>query len=209
MISIIVPVFNAEKYLDECLSSLSIANTEIIVINDASTDNSEEIAKKYTNKVINIEHSGPVISRNVGIKNANGDYIIFMDADDVLKDGAVTILQKEIRDVDAVIGRRSDFVSPDCNNIAAETKISSHGVIAGCAMFKKSIFDIVGMFDEDLMCGDGYDWLLRAKKSGVKIKEIDDILCMRRIHESNMGRTMGMREKSDYAKIIRKHFVGK
>ena len=83
MISIIVPVFNAEKYLDECLSSLSIANTEIIVINDASTDNSEEIAKKYTNKVINIEHSGPVVARNIGIKNANGDYIIFMDAKQV------------------------------------------------------------------------------------------------------------------------------
>ena len=209
MISIIVPVFNAEKYLYECLSSLSIANNEIIVVNDASTDKSEKIAKKYTDKVINIEHSGPVVARNIGIKNANGDYIIFMDADDVLKDGAIDILQKEIGDFDAVIGRRSDFVSPDCNDITTETKISSHGVIAGCAMFKKSVFDIVGMFDEDLMCGDGYDWLLRAKKSGVKIKEIDDILCMRRIHESNMGRTMRMREKSDYAKIIRKHFVGK
>ena len=209
MISIIIPVFNGEKYLDECLSSVAFANTEIIVVNDASTDNSEKIAKEHTDKVINIEHSGPVVARNIGIKNANGDYIIFMDADDVLKDGAIDILQKEIGDFDVVIGRRSDFISSDCNDIVAETKTSSHGVIAGCAMFKKSVFDIVGLFDEDLMCGDGYDWLLRAKKSDVKIKEIDNILCMRRIHESNMGRTMGMREKSDYAKIIRKHFVGK
>ena len=76
-------------------------------------------------------------------------------------------------------------------------------------MFKKSAFDKVGFFDEELLCGDGYDWLLRAKKHGLKIKEIDDVLCMRRIHNSNMGRTMGLREKSDYAKIIKKHFVGK
>ena len=76
-------------------------------------------------------------------------------------------------------------------------------------MFKKSVFEKVGFFDEELLCGDAYDWLLRARKNNLKIKEIDDILCMRRIHNNNMGRTMGNREKSDYAKIIRKHFVGK
>lgn len=209
MISIIIPVFNGAKYLDECLSSVCGANIEIIVVNDASTDNSEQIAKKHTDKVINIEHSGPVVARNIGIQNANGDYLMFMDADDVLKDNAITILSNNIGDFDAIIGRRRDFVSPDCKDIIVETKTSSHGVIAGCALFKKSVFAKVGSFDEDLLCGDGYEWLLRAKKYGLKIKEIDDILCMRRVHESNMGRTMEMREKSDYAKIIRKHFVGK
>ncbi len=208
MISIIIPVFNGAKYLDECLSSIFGENIEIIIVNDASTDNSEQIAKKYTDKVINIEHSGPVIARNVGIKNATGDYLMFMDADDILKKDAITILINNISDFDGIIGRRSDFVSPDCKDIVVETKTSSHGVIAGCAMFKKSTFETVGLFDEDLLCGDGYEWLLRAKKHGLKIKEIDDVLCMRRIHESNMGRTMGMREKSDYVKIIKKHFVG-
>ena len=209
MISIIISVFNGAKYLDECLSSVSDANIEIIVVNDASTDNSEQIAKKYTDKVVNIKHSGPVIARNIGIKNANGDYLMFMDADDVLKESAIITLANNIGDFDGIIGRRSDFVSPDCKDVEAETKTSSHGVIAGCALFKKDVFEKVGLFDEDLLCGDGYEWLLRSKKSGIKIKEIDDILCMRRIHKSNMGRTMGMREKSDYAKIIRKHFVGK
>lgn len=209
MISIIIPVFNGEKYLDECLSSLPRTDVEIIVINDDSTDESAEIAHKYTNNVINIEHSGPVVARNIGIKNASGDYLMFMDADDVLKQGAIETLQNQIDDFDGIIGRRSDFVSQDCQDIVAEPKTSSHGVIAGCAIFKKSAFDVIGLFDEDLLCGDGYDWLLRAQKNGLKLKEIDDVLCMRRIHNSNMGRTMGMREKMDFAKIIRKHFVGK
>ena len=209
MISIIIPLFNGEKYLDECLSSVKHANTEIIVVNDASTDNSEQIAHKYTDKVINIEHSGPVIARNIGIKSATGDYIMFMDADDVLKNDALTILEKEICDFDAVIGCRSDFISPDCTDINCATKTSSHGVIAGCALFKKSVFDTVGYFDEELLCGDAYDWLLRARKNDVRIKEINNVLCMRRIHENNMGRTMGDKEKQDYAKIIRKHFIGK
>ena len=209
MISIIIPVYNGEKYLDECLSSLPNTGIEIIVVNDASTDKSAEIAHKYTDKVITIEHSGPVVARNIGIKNASGNYLIFMDADDILKQGAIETLQNQIGDFDGIIGRRSDFVSQDCQDVVAETKTSSHGVIAGCAMFKKSAFDTIGLFDEELLCGDGYDWLLRAQKNGLKMKEIDDVLCMRRIHHSNMGRTMGMREKFDYAKIIKKHFVGK
>lgn len=209
MISIIIPVFNGEKYLDECLSSLSHSDIEIIVVNDASTDTSEQIAKKYTDKIITVEHAGPVVARNIGLKAAKGDYVIFMDADDVLNKDAISTMENQIDDFDGIIGRRSDFISSDCKDITAETKTSSHGVIAGCAMFKKAAFDTVGNFDEDLLCGDGYDWLLRAKKSGLKIKEIDDVLCMRRIHQNNMGRTMGLREKSDYAKIIRKHFVGK
>ena len=209
MISIIIPVFNGEKYLDQCLSSINATDIEIIVVNDASDDNSEQIARKYTDHVINIPHSGPVIARNIGIKNAHGEYIIFMDADDVLKENAIDIMQKGIIDFDLIIGRRQDFISPDCNDIIVEQKTSSHGVIAGCAIFKKSVFEKVGFFDEELLCGDAYDWLLRARKNNLKIKEIDDILCMRRIHNNNMGRTMGNREKSDYAKIIRKHFVGK
>ena len=209
MISVIIPVFNGAKYLDECLSSVPVSDTEIIVVNDDSTDNSAEIAKKYADHVINIEHSGPVIARNMGLKNANGDYVVFMDADDVLKENAITIMKQEIGDFDVVIGLRADFVSPDCTQSNSETKTSSHGVIAGCAMIKKSIFEQVGAFDEDLLCGDGYEWLLRAKKNNIKIKEINDVLCMRRIHDSNMGKTMGMREKTDYVKIIKKHFMGK
>lgn len=209
MISIIIPVFNGEKYLDECLSSLCHTDIEIIVVNDASTDKSAQIAGKYTNNVINIEHSGPVIARNVGLKYAHGDYVIFMDADDILTEKAIDIMQQQIDGFDVIIGLRSDFVSPDCTSTHAEPKTSSHGVIAGCAMFKKSAFETVGKFDEDLLCGDGYDWILRARKNGIKIKETNDILCRRRIHNNNMGKTMGLREKQDYAKIIRKHFVGK
>ncbi len=209
MISVIIPVFNGEKYLDECLSSVKGDDIEIIVVNDGSTDKSEQIAKKYTNQVININHAGPVVARNIGLNHAHGDYIVFMDADDVLKENAINIMYDNIIGFDAVIGLRSDFISPDCDEIQTETKTSSHGVIAGCAMFKKAVFETVGNFDEELMCGDAYDWLLRAKKTNLQTKEIDDVLCMRRIHKSNMGRTMEMREKQDYIKIIKKHFVGK
>lgn len=209
MISVIIPVYNGEKYLDECLSSVQHDNVEIIVVLDGCTDNSHDIAIKYTDKIIIHEtNQGPVVARNNGIKSANGDYIMLMDADDILDSQAYDILLQNITSFDGVIGLRSDFVSPECD-ITPETKTSSHGVISGCALFTKSAFERNGLFDEELLCGDGYDWLLRAEKSGLKFNKIDSILCKRRIHESNMGRRLKDRECSDYAKIIKKHFVRK
>lgn len=208
MISVIVPVYNGEKYLDECLSSVKHDNVEIVVVLDGCTDNSQSIAQKYTDKIVNQDNMGPVVARNNGFKIANGDYVMFMDADDVLNAGAIDILLQNIDGFDGVIGLRADFVSPDCE-IKAETKTSSHGVIAGCALFAKSAFLTNGLFDEALLCGDGYDWLLRAEKNGLKFNKINDVLCNRRIHDSNMGRTLKDRECADYAKIIKKHFIRK
>ena len=92
-VSIIVPVYNTGKYLKECLDSLvnqTFTDTEIICINDGSTDNSLEILEEYKKKYSNIsvysqENSGPSITRNKGISYSNGDYIYFMDSDDYLE----------------------------------------------------------------------------------------------------------------------------
>ena len=83
MISVIIPVYNGEKYLNECLDSIVGVNTEIIVINDGSTDNTKKIASEYTKSVINTDRIGPVRARNIGINKSNNEYLMFMDADDI------------------------------------------------------------------------------------------------------------------------------
>lgn len=92
-ISIIIPVYNSEKYLSKCLDSLldqtfNIKECEIIIINDGSTDNSEKIIKKYQ-KQLNIKYvkqknHGQSYSRNKGIKEATGKYLTFIDSDDYI-----------------------------------------------------------------------------------------------------------------------------
>lgn len=90
LISIILPVYNAEKYLSRCLDSLinqTYTNLEIICVDDGSTDNSLNLLKDYQNKdnrikVIHQNNAGPGITRNNGLSVAAGDYIIFIDADD-------------------------------------------------------------------------------------------------------------------------------
>lgn len=90
LISIIVPVYNTEKYLDKCLDSLvnqTYYNIEIICINNGSTDNSINILEQYQKndprvKVINTVNEGVSIARNVGLKEVHGEYIMFVDSDD-------------------------------------------------------------------------------------------------------------------------------
>lgn len=92
-ISVIVPVYNSEKYLKKCIDSIlnqSLKDIEIILVNDGSTDGSREILEKYYEidnriTIINIENSGPAKARNIGIKIAKGKYLSFIDSDDYIE----------------------------------------------------------------------------------------------------------------------------
>lgn len=92
LISIIIPVYNTEKYIEECINSLlnqSLKEIEIICINDGSTDNSLNLLKDFEQKdpriiVISKENSGPANARNIGLNSASADYIYFMDSDDYI-----------------------------------------------------------------------------------------------------------------------------
>lgn len=110
LLSIVIPVFNVEKYLTTCLDSVVGSerhNVEVIVVNDGSTDNSlvvcNDYDKKYDNvRVICQENQGLSGARNTGIQNAAGEYILFLDSDDFLKGGElsriITDISKERKD---------------------------------------------------------------------------------------------------------------
>ena len=92
--TIIIPVYNVEKYLQECLESIykiKLDNKEIILVNDGSTDNSLKILEKYKEKysyqtkLITQENQGLSEARNTGIRNASGEYILFIDSDDFIE----------------------------------------------------------------------------------------------------------------------------
>ncbi|MDU6983133.1 MAG: glycosyltransferase family 2 protein [Terrisporobacter othiniensis] len=103
-VSIIVPVYNNEEYLDECIESImnqTFKNIEVILVNDGSTDESGWICNNYAKKdnrvvVIHSENNGVSIARNIGINNARGNYIIFCDSDDWIENDYVEVLYNEI-----------------------------------------------------------------------------------------------------------------
>lgn len=106
LVSVIVPVYNTEKYLARCIDSIctqTYSNLEILLIDDGSRDNSGVICDEYVKKdkrvrVIHRENSGVSITRNIGIKEARGDYIAFVDSDDFIdKDMFDTLVKRAIK----------------------------------------------------------------------------------------------------------------
>lgn len=118
-VSIIIPIYNVEKYLDKCLSSCinqTFGDIEIICINDGSSDNSQLLIDKYAlidSRVRSISkvNEGVVIARNEGVCRAKGSYIFFLDADDYLSENAIEILYGEIVKYDA------DFVRGEYDEV--------------------------------------------------------------------------------------------
>ena len=115
LISIIIPVFNGEKWLEEAILSCfksTYNNIDVIIVNDGSTDSSLNIAEKLKNEVygkIRIysqKNRGACSARNKGLHEANGEYVLFLDADDVLYPGSI---EKLIH----IIGKNNDFVYGD------------------------------------------------------------------------------------------------
>lgn len=121
-ISIIVPIYNAEKYLNKCIDSL-ISQTkdelEFILINDGSTDNSEKIIKTYHDKRIKYykqKNQGIGKTRNFGIEKANGKYIMFLDSDDYLEKNATKLM------FDKAFSTNSDLVICDYYKVKEDVK---------------------------------------------------------------------------------------
>src|SRR5690606_23588252 len=124
MISVLVPLYNVEKYIARCLDSIlnqSFQNFEIVIVNDGSLDSSIDIALQYAEKdnrikiIYNDENMGLAWARKVGYSNAVGQYIVFCDSDDYLPSNALEILYDSIKssDADIVVG---NYQSVNSNN---------------------------------------------------------------------------------------------
>ena len=126
-LSIIIPLYNCEKYIAKLLDSVikQITNKcEIIIVNDESTDNSKKICEEYVKnnkniKLFNIKNSGSGIARNVGIENARGKYLFFPDADDEIIDGAIAQILADIKTNDDLYVYGFNEMTRD-NNLISE-----------------------------------------------------------------------------------------
>ena len=120
--SIIIPVYNVEKYIKKCLDSVfsqSYKDYEVIVINDGSTDKSMDIAKEHNVKIINQKNKGQSAARNNGIKHATGDYLIFLDSDDYWEKDLLKELNKSLKN-------KPDVIRFQINEVYDDGKIKSY-----------------------------------------------------------------------------------
>ncbi len=147
-VSVIIPIYNVEDYLKECLDSVinqTLEDIEIICVNDGSTDGSLNIIKSYDDeriKLINQENQGLSASRNVGLDNATGDYVCFLDADDYL---ILTALE-ELYDI--VESKSLDFVMFKLRNFDTDTREELEHIYFEMIELKEKVKDNVFSFND-------------------------------------------------------------
>lgn len=130
--SIIIPVYNVEKYIKKCLDSVfsqTYKDFEVIVVNDGTKDKSMDIVKKYKVKIINQENQGLSEARNNGVKEAKGDYILFLDSDDYLNKDLLKELSKNVEnDPDLIRFQVCDVIDEKIINYSEKEFYNKNGI---------------------------------------------------------------------------------
>lgn len=212
-ISVIIPVFNSDKYVFEALQSVfnqTVKPYEVIVIDDGSTDKTAEIIKQFPDiRYFYKDHSGIASSLNVGLKEVKGDLIAFLDADDYWRldklENQVSYLSSH-PNTKIVFGHHQRFYAKASEDLTIseheDTKRILPGYFKAAMLAKKEVFDKVGLFDESIKMGDFLDWYRRASDLGLKMNMLDEVVFYRRIH----GENSSLRNKAhitDYLKIMK------
>ena len=205
-ISIIVPIYNAEKWLDDCIKSVlnqTYKNVEIILVNDGSIDNSEQICKKYAkySNVIYVsqKNSGASVARNNGLKIATGNYIQFLDSDDYLNDDCCEKMLKKMceENCDLVLcgmniwknGKllRTPHLQESVVDIKSDINnyIFLHPIFASPCnkMFKRKLIDYT--FDSKKSLGEDLTFNLEYLKKSKTVATISECLYNVRLDNDN------------------------
>jgi glycosyltransferase involved in cell wall biosynthesis len=214
VVSVIVPVFNAERYVADAINSIlrqTSSASEIIVVDDGSTDASAEVVKSFGSAIIYCYQGnrGAAAARNKGIRLAAGAFLAFLDADDLWTPDK---LRRQLdlfgarADIQIVFGKVEQFVSPELDSrfqsrLRPELK-RMPGYHVGTMLIETDAFHGVGYFNEELQLGEFIDWFDRAQQSNLRHDMVEDVVMRRRIHETNQG--LFKREfRKDYITVLK------
>lgn len=196
LLSVVIPVLNGERFVADAVGSVlaqQYPSLEIIVIDDGSTDGTERAVRALPCEVhyFKQENLGPAAARNRGIKDASGDFVAFLDVDDLWPEHTLRTLMEELLqepELDLVQGY-SQVMELDPATGAwlyrGNPKESFPNSIA-TAVFRRRVFDRVGWFDKTLLFGEDTDWFNRARELGVAMKRIEAVTLHVRRHGTNM-----------------------
>jgi glycosyltransferase involved in cell wall biosynthesis len=199
LISVIIPVYNTEKYLAEAIDSI-LAQTysplEIIVVDDGSIDKTAKVAQQYGSSVRYHyqQNQGISAARNAGIALAKGEFFAFLDADDLWVPQKLDLQMRFFivnNELEAVFGHTQQFYSPELEE-SLRQKIycppeSMGGYLVSTLLIQRSTFFRVGRFDTRWQTGTDVSWYLQARDIGFNFQMLPDVVHLRRLHDKNHG----------------------
>lgn len=197
MVTAAIPVRDGEAYLAEAIESVltqSLPCEQVIVVDNGSSDRSGEIAAEFGPpvEVVYEARSGIGAARNAALKVARGDYLAFLDADDlwVKEKTALQIAAFEARPaLQLVFGHVRQFLSPDLPAEEAERlrvpRAPQPGQHIGALLARRGAVDAIGPWPHDVRVSDGLTFLLRARELGLEQAMLPETVTLRRVHGGN------------------------
>lgn len=209
LVSIIIPCYNQQEFLDECLHSVSVQtyeNWECIIIDDGSTDNSQNIAEKWVEKdsrfiYIKIANGGPSLARNTGIEKSTGEWILFLDGDDIIATEKLNHSIKNSENKNIVISNfemlhNGKVLEPfsditrypiSTENIVKRWDIDFN-IPIHCILFRKELIGNI-RYKENLKAKEDWIfWIDIFSKNKIEVRLIDEKLVQYRQHSNGISK---------------------
>ncbi len=210
-VSIIIPVYNGEDYVSlaiECALNQTYSNLEIIVVNDGSTDSTDEICKKYGDKIKYIckKNGGVSTALNLGIENMTGDYFSWLSHDDLYYANKIEVeinylIENNLIDKNVIL--YSDYsLIDEYGRLSCDIELNSRylnrnsayamlfGSIDGLSLLiPKKAFDEVGVFDTTLKCVQDYQLWFDMFEKGYEFRHVPEITVCTRVHAKQVTNT--------------------
>lgn len=201
LVSVIIPCYNSEKYIRECLKSVidqSYENIEIIIVNDGSKDNSlKEISRieDHRIRVINQQNLGACVARNKGIENAKGEYVIFLDSDDWLLEGAIEAqvnfskgLPTRCVAFGSSIEYQSEYSKRSCSTLPEKPSLKyliRRNITITSSLYPLCLLKEIGGFNEKLIARQEWNLNIRLFLSGCVFINSNVTIFFQRMHDSS------------------------
>jgi glycosyltransferase involved in cell wall biosynthesis len=214
LVSVVIPVYNRANYIAAALDSVfaqTYRSIEVIAVDDGSTDCSAEIVRSYPAvRYFYQSNQGVSVARNVGIAAAQGEFIAFLDADDLWKPDKLSIQIAHLLahpDLGFTGTKALNFLEPDTQLPAWFKPDRDLGeleiIIPSTLVVQKTIFSQIGDFSPAYRASEDTEWLWRAKHAGISSVTIPEVLTLRRLHGNNLSWKMALTNNARLLKIIR------
>jgi glycosyltransferase involved in cell wall biosynthesis len=207
-VSVVIPTYNGERFLAQALDSVFAQHyrpLDVIVVDDGSTDGSLRIAESYENvRCFAQEHQNVSAARNRGVAEARGSLVAFLDQDDLWLPEKLAVQSRYLGqrpEIGIVFSRLRNFLEP--GETRPPTVLSAHHqpgewtkLMLGAALVRREVFDLVGVFTSGRGLASDFEWFARARRVGVQLSVLPEVLLLRRLHSRNASNDSGRQQRA-------------
>jgi len=224
LVSVVMTAYNAADYIASAIESVLIQNYrnfELVVVDDGSTDNTADIVNRFKNEPVKYyykKNGGVASSRNLGLQNSSGSFIVMLDSDDMLTTDYIAShlhFVEQHPDADMIycddmlidqndkpirIIKRPEYV--DNKQFISDIFRCGFPVVHFKTFIKRAVFDKIGLYDEELIVGEDYEMIRRFAKENLKMVHLPAALYLRRVMNGSLSRSFTADKAKSHFTVI-------